>query len=147
MVREGRCRRIPPKGPAIFGSFQDGLGGPQDYTKARRVFYEKAVAAGDAEAMNRLGNPVRKRARCAGNYGLAREWYGKGAAAGNVPATRNLGLLYQNGLGGAQDYAEARRLFKRLPRAVSAMAMNDLGAHLRTRIGRRERLYPGSAMV
>ena len=120
-----------------------GVGGAQDYAKAREWF-EKAVAKGDAPAMANLGLLYHEGYGGAQDYAKAREWYEKAVTKGAsncdkriggerrevVPgealAMRNLGQLYDNGLGVAQDYAMAREWYERAAANGDATAKADL---------------------
>jgi hypothetical protein len=101
----------------------------RDYKKAMD-WYEKAAAAGNAEAMASIGylydtgygkswgNP---------NYKKARDWYQKAAEAGSAGAMNNLGDLYASGHGVDQDYQEARTWYEKSAAAGNAAAMYSLG--------------------
>ena len=63
-----------------------------DYAEARK-WYEKAAAAGNANAMNNLGDLYFNGNGVPEDYAEARKWYEKAAAAGNEVAKANLKKL------------------------------------------------------
>jgi uncharacterized protein len=76
--------------PANLGVlYANGRGVAQDYGQARQWF-EKAAAAGDAEAMNNLGVLYDNGQGVAQDYGQARQWFEKAAAAGDEFAKKRL---------------------------------------------------------
>jgi TPR repeat protein len=98
----------------------------KDYAQARQ-WYEKAIAAGSAEAMNNLGLLYDRGQGAKQDYAQARQWYEKAIAAGIAEAMNNLGELYRLGQGVQQDYAQARQWYEKAIAAGSAEAMNNLG--------------------
>jgi energy-coupling factor transporter ATP-binding protein EcfA2 len=92
--------------------YQQGLGVPQDYGKARG-WYEKAADKGNAVAMNNLGWLYHNGWGVPQDYGKARGWYERAADKGNDFAMNNLGLLYHNGWGVPQDYGKARGWYEK----------------------------------
>jgi uncharacterized repeat protein (TIGR03803 family) len=100
----------------------------KDYAQALQLF-QKAAAAGDAQAMYELGELYNRGVvpPFSPDYAQARQWYEKAAAASHAQAMFNLGWLYQRGLGVPQDYAQARRWYEKAAAAGNAQAMNFLG--------------------
>jgi TPR repeat protein len=88
---------------------------------------EKALTAGDAAAMNDLGNHYFDGNGVPKDYTEARKWYERAAAAGNVVAMGNVGDLYFHGIGVPVDFAEARRWYEKAAAAGNAKAMTTLG--------------------
>ena len=89
-----------------------GLPPPQPVDTVRRL--NRAAEAGDAEAMDRLGQMYEH-----GSGGLPRDateafrWYNKGAAAGHANALYHLGTLYEAGVATPKNLNEATRLYQR----------------------------------
>jgi TPR repeat protein/energy-coupling factor transporter ATP-binding protein EcfA2 len=106
--------------------YQQGLGVPQDYAKARE-WYEKAADKGHVIALNNLGWLYQNGWGVPQDYGKARGWYEKAANNGNPVAMSNLGWLYQNGWGVPQDYGKARGWFEKAADNGNAIAMNSVG--------------------
>jgi serine/threonine-protein kinase len=85
---------------------------PQPVDAVRRL--NRAAEAGDAEAMDRLGQMYEH-----GSGGLPRDateafrWYNKGAAAGQANALYHLGTLYEAGVATPKNLNEATRLYQR----------------------------------
>lgn len=134
--------------------YDSGVAVSKDYVKAR-VWYEKAVAKGSADAMNHLGQLYLH-----GGYGMqqdftkAREWFEKGAAAGGPDAMRSLADMYWHGYGVERDaqmgdqwrdradqtqgdriYREERVKFEQAAAAGDVSAMNKLGEYYRDASG------------
>jgi len=72
--------------------YRKGQGAPQDYPKAKE-WYEKAAAAGAAEAMTGLGGLYARGQGVPQDEQEAKAWYEKAAAAGNVEAQQRLEML------------------------------------------------------
>jgi TPR repeat protein len=89
--------------------YQQGLGVPQDYGKARG-WYEKAADKGNDLAMNNLGVIYGNGLGVPQDYGKARGWYEKAAGKGNALAETNLNELFIAEAAGAGRYAEALQL-------------------------------------
>src|SRR4029077_11408718 len=68
--------------------------------------YQKAAAAGDADAQNNLGEMYLNGAGVDKDYAQALSWFQKSAAAGNATAENTLGWMYLNGAGVDKDYAQ-----------------------------------------
>jgi tetratricopeptide (TPR) repeat protein len=111
----GSSSPTPAPLPAALNAPSPGLSGEEGLTEAKRYLdlgdyakalppLQKAAEAGNAEAMNQLGQLYQTgRGVAQPDYAQAREWYQKAAEAGNVRAMYNLGVLYEKGLGVAQD--------------------------------------------
>src|SRR5690349_17324076 len=76
---------------AQTGNQTNGAGGkaavagdPRAKEILAREQYEKAAAAGDAEAMYNLGLSYKEGRMIGVDYALARKWFAKAAAAGNT---------------------------------------------------------------
>jgi TPR repeat protein/energy-coupling factor transporter ATP-binding protein EcfA2 len=106
--------------------YQQGVGVPQDYVKARG-WYEKAADKGNAVAMNSLGWLYHNGWGAPQDYGKARGWYEKAADKGNAVAMSNLGWLHQNGWGVPQDYGKARGWYEKAADKGNDSAMNSIG--------------------
>lgn len=87
-----------------------GLGGRQDYQKARE-WWEKAAAQRNAEAQLRLGGLYYFGQGVRQNYQKAREWYEKAAAQRNTGAQLRLGGLYEFGHGVRQNFSTAKEYY------------------------------------
>jgi uncharacterized protein len=106
--------------------YQNGIGVPQDYAKARE-WYEKAAANDYAAAMSNLGALYEHGQGVPQDYAKAREWYEKAVAKDYALAMSNLGMMLGNGEGVSQDYAKARELLEKAAAKGNAMAMHNLG--------------------
>ena len=104
----------PEAAEYVVGCFYDGMG---SYRQAR-LWYEKAAARGDADAMNDLGILYHKGHGTLQDYRKTREWWERSAAAGNINAMSNLGYLYDVGQGVTQDYGRLASGTKRRRRRV-----------------------------
>jgi uncharacterized protein len=116
-------RTSSPRAMYLLGRALDKKG---DYSKARD-WYEKAIAKGNAAAMNNIGTLYDNGQGVAQDYAKARAWYEKAAAKGYAAAMNNIGTLYDNGQGVAQDYAKARDWYERSAAKGNAQAMINLG--------------------
>ena len=85
--------------------YDEGLGVPQDYVKARQ-WYERAATQGYAPAQYNLGQLYANGQGVPQDYVQARQWYEKAAVQGLAEAQYNLGELYANGQGVPQDYGK-----------------------------------------
>ncbi len=91
------------------GCYENGVEIPKDYVKARG-WYEKALAKGNVEAMNHIGELYLH-----GGYGIdrdftkARQWFEKGAAAGGTDSMRSLADIYWHGYGVEKDIETGRQ--------------------------------------
>lgn len=99
----------------------------RDFVAAFPLF-ERAAAAGNAEAMAYLGIML------VSGEGTARApergvpWLRRSAAAGNARGLNALGVVHQDGMGGVtRDPCEAKRLYERAQAQGFAKAMNNLG--------------------
>lgn len=89
--------------------------------------YQKAAAAGDADAQNSLGVMYLNGAGVGKDYAQALSWFQKSATAGNAMAQNTLGWMYLNGVGVDKDYAQALLWFQKSAAAKNALAENNLG--------------------
>ena len=78
-----------------------------DCVKAEQVL-QKAAQAGDADAMDQLGQLYLYGPALYRDDAQAREWFQKAAKAGNVPAMNHLGQLYLCGWGVSLVSSHAR---------------------------------------
>lgn len=97
-----------------------------DYVKAERLL-QKVAAAGDADAMDRLGQLYLYGPALYRDDAQAREWFQKAAEAGHVPAMNHLGQLYLCGWGVSQDSAQARQWYQKAAEGGNPEAMYGLG--------------------
>jgi TPR repeat protein len=72
--------------------YANARGVARNYAEARR-WYEKAAAAGDADAMNSIGVLYHNGQGVPRDLRAARQWYEKALAAGNELARENLAAL------------------------------------------------------
>jgi len=110
----------------------------KDYAKALPL-WQKAADAGNADAMNSLGDLYYYGRGVAQDYAQARNWYQKAAAAGNPAAMFSLGWLYKNGQGVAQDLAKAREWFKKAD--AGDAAAKQKASELQSTTGQRTKLH------
>jgi TPR repeat protein len=89
--------------------YQNGLGVPQDYAKARE-WYEKAVAKDNAHAMGNLGTLYANGYGVPQDYAKAREWFEKAAARGDASAKKLLEELPIREAVRSGRYADALQL-------------------------------------
>ena len=75
--------------------------------------WQVQAEAGDAEAMNNVGEIYEQGVRGAPDFTLAAAWYRKAAEAGSRRGQRNLGALYEQGLGVTADAAIALSWYRR----------------------------------
>ena len=78
----------------------------QDHSKAME-WYLKAAAAGDADAMCRIGTLNRSGCGVSKDDAKAMDWYQTAARAGNAGAMVEIGNLYANDHGIPQDFTKA----------------------------------------
>jgi hypothetical protein len=97
-----------------------------DYVKAEQLL-QKVAAAGDADAMDRLGQLYLYGPALYRDNTQAREWFQKAAEAGNLPAMNHLGQLHLYGWGVPQDSAQARQWYQKAAEGGDAEAMYGLG--------------------
>src|SRR4029077_10354680 len=84
--------------------------------------YQKAAAAGDADAQNSLGVMYLNGAGVEKDYAQALTLFQKSAAAGNAMAQNTLGWMYLNGVGVNKDYTQALSWFQKSAAAKNALA-------------------------
>lgn len=90
--------------------YNDGLGVPVDYEKARK-WYAKAAEHGFADAQNNLGCMYVKGEGVPVDYVSARRWFTKAAEQGLAESQYNLGKIYHLGKGVPVDYETARKWY------------------------------------
>ena len=88
--------------------YADGLGVPQDYAEAMKL-YRLAAEQGNARAQANLGVMYGRGLGVPQDYAEAVKWYRLAAERGKVRAQFKLGVMYADGQGVAQDYAEAHK--------------------------------------
>jgi hypothetical protein len=79
---------------------------PEDNAYALQSWLSQAEA-GEAEAMNNVGEIYEQGVSGAPDYGQAAAWYRKAAEAGSRRGQRNMAALYEAGLGVGQDLEQA----------------------------------------
>lgn len=82
-----------------------------NYQTALKVWMDSAMA-GDADAMNYVGEIYLKGLGTDPDYALAMAWFKKAADKGNDRARINLGYMYEEGLGVAKDEVQALNLYR-----------------------------------
>jgi len=87
---------------------------------------QKAAGAGDAAAMEKLGQLYERSNNTPQSAAQAFYWYKKAAGAGRVSSMYRLGLLYETGRGTVRNVNEAIRLYQRAAAAGSAEASQRL---------------------
>jgi uncharacterized protein len=105
-IREGASRGDAESQTKLGFLYDNGLGVPQDYAKARQ-WYEQAAAQGESYAQLNLGLLYDNGWGVPQDYAMARRWWELAAAQGNAAAQINLGLLYANGQGVPQNDVKA----------------------------------------
>ena len=100
--------------------------GYQDYAKSME-WYEKAADAGNADAMNMIGQYYYYGLGVEQDYAKAMECFEKAADAGNTTAMSNIGDLYNAGYGVEQDYVKAMEWHEKAADAGEAYSMNAVG--------------------
>jgi len=88
----------------------------------------KAAGAGDAAAMERLGQMYERGDGAPQSAAQAFYWYKKAADAGRVSSIYRLGLQYETGTGTVRNVNEAVRLYQRAAAAGSVEASQRLEA-------------------
>jgi len=97
-----------------------------DYVRAERLL-QMAARAGDADAMDQLGQLYLYGPALYRDDAQAREWFQKAAEGGNVPAMSHLGQLHLHGWGVPQDSAQARQWYQKAAKGGDPEAMYGLG--------------------
>lgn len=92
--------------------YNDGLGVPVDYEKARK-WYAKAAEQGFADAQNNLVCMYVKGEGVPVDYVVARKWFTKAAEQGLADSQYNLGKIYHLGKGVLVDIETARRWYNK----------------------------------
>jgi TPR repeat protein len=93
-----------------YAAFGLCAGVPRDPAKAR-LWFEKAAAQGDAEALYNLGVLHAKGRGVPQDPARARALWEEAAAKGHAQAQANLGVMYKDGRGVKKDKAAARQWF------------------------------------
>jgi hypothetical protein len=96
---------------------------PEDAGKPEISALLQSARAGDAEAMNTIGNGYLYGQVLAQDEAKAVEWYKHAAEAGNAMAMSNLGLCYEEGRGVAQSPEEAAAWYEEAATAGNRDAM------------------------
>ena len=86
-----------------------------------RESLEKAAAAGDAQAMNDLGELYYEGKGVPQDYQKAKDWYEKAVDAGNAKAMRHLGYLYERGRECRRTIRKRRSGMRKRPPAGTAV--------------------------
>ena len=94
--------------------------------KAQVLWLQRAVALGNASAMNDLGICFETGDGEPRDYAEALKWFRKGARAGDPDAMNNTGVLYLHGMGVPLDPIEASRWFDMAVRHGDAKGMVNL---------------------
>ncbi len=130
--RLGKARKIVENAESAYSKakkyYENGK-----YTEAVK-WYRKAVEAGNADAMYRLGEAYEDGEGVEEDEAEAVKWYReavkgyrKAAEAGNADAMNSLGEAYRDGKGVEEDEAEAVEWYRKAAEAGNADAMNSLG--------------------
>ena len=106
--------------------YSNGLGCPQNYTKALDC-YTIAANAGNAEAQYDLGICYRRGEGVPQDFSKAIEWYEKAIEQGHTGAMVNYAILLDNGIGVEQDNQKAFELYKKAAEADNYQAQFCLG--------------------
>jgi len=107
-----------PRRVARLSAHECGLRGgehaadPSDLAWALQAWTAQAEA-GDAEAMNNVGEIWEQGVRGQTDAALAAQWYRRAAEAGSRRAQTNLGALYERGIGVAADPHQALAWYRR----------------------------------
>lgn len=102
-------------------AYSHGWGVEPDKGKARE-WLDKAVARGDPDAMDLIGDLY----HVTQDYAKALEWYEKGAARGGANAMKSIGHLYDNGQGVALSESKAHEWYEKAAAKGDVPAMNNL---------------------
>jgi TPR repeat protein/uncharacterized caspase-like protein len=94
---------------------------------AAHQWFEKAAAAGEPNAQEKVGQDYNFGRGVGRDYVQARQWYEKAAASGNWMAMDFLGTFYEDGIGGVpKDNAQAREWYEKAAAAGSPLAKGRL---------------------
>jgi hypothetical protein len=110
----------------------DDTGG--DHTQAL-LWYRRAAAAGNTDAMFRLGYDYETGKGTEKDYSQAMLWFRAAMVSGNSDAMIQIGGLYANGWGVPQDYAAATMWMSMAANAGNGIAMYNLGVAYENGIG------------
>lgn len=133
-------QRLAAKGdPAAVNDiglmYEQGLGVPVDYDRARR-YYTVAMKAGGAGGMISLGSMYEQGHGVAVDYAQARRYYTMAEDAGSALGASMLGLMYQHGTGVPVDYGQAMRLYhEAIVGGPDSLAMEQIGFMLQHGLG------------
>lgn len=129
LLRRGAESGLPEAATALGRALLAlaAVGDPRGGTPERAAkLFEGAAAAGDAEAMGRLGDLFAAGRGVPLDLGRAVSWRRKAAEAGYAPAAHALGLMYLSGQGVTAYPLEAARLFDRAAKAGNVPSMLQL---------------------
>jgi len=121
-VALGSQKPLPPVGPGR----QTGVGVPPALAADSVAELRTAASAGDAAAMERLGQMYERSNDVPQGTAQAFYWYKKAADAGRAFSIYRLGVLYETGTGTVRNVNEAVRLYQRAAAAGSAEASRRL---------------------
>ena len=96
--------------------------------KVAADLYEKAAAAGDVRAMNKLSKMFERGQGVPKDLAKAKTYTEKAAASGSRLAQHNLGVYYADGEGGVRDYSKAADNFKKAANRGMTDSQYNLGA-------------------
>ena len=99
---------------------------PPEFDKAA-MWFHKAVDAGSASAMERMGGMYRDGYGVERDYGKAMQWYKRAMDAGDLTAIASIGWLYYHGLGVQRNELEALRWYQLAADKGGHEGMNNLG--------------------
>jgi len=106
--------------------YEQGVGVPQDYTKARE-WYAKAMANGNAAALARTGLLYEIGLGVEKSYDKAAEFYQRAIREDNALGYAYMGYLYETGKGVSRDRERAAELFRTGMEKGNYLAMTRLG--------------------
>lgn len=102
---------------------------PDSYGAAMR-WYERAAAAGDADAQYLLGERYERGVAGAPDMAQAAHWYAKAAAQGHAEAQFKLGTIYSRGAAVAADASVAAAWYEKAAVQGLAAAQYNFGVAL-----------------
>jgi len=103
-----------------------GIGVPQDYAKAR-MWYAKAMANGEADAIARMGLLYELGLGVEKSYDKAAEYYRRAIREGDALGYAQMGYLYETGKGVPRDRERAAEHYRRAMEKGNYLAMTRLG--------------------
>ncbi len=98
----------------------------QDFHNAK-IWYEKAAAQHNSEALLQLGFMYDEGLGVEQDYIQARKFYQESALLGNASSQFNLAYMYDEGLGVERDYALAKTWYEKAASQQHPYAENNLG--------------------